>query len=390
VDSDNRLILVIGAILVAAVAVPVALWQRHETRRPVLQEARIVTATSSDPVYREGSRHAAPGETVKIALALRVAQPGRSDYWLAPVPRLVIDGHEVDHVAIDRWPEDDRVVRVFWFSVECAFLGGDISQDTAGERLSYRTFLAPEMGRELRAAAVPAVHADDYLGGDDNPMEVEAGTFRLYARAEVVADPGDVQPLHAASSHGLDHLEGAAFPTIHRAAILAPGLEPEVGELFRLPGYEPAGDTGEARDQSTVPALGRTFSALVEQRLVTSSESFAAVAVSGMPRFASRPTQVVAQLSPRQQQLTSRGRTLRWAEDVRAGDLLVDGSHWLVLIEDDGDGLLGGSDRVAHSWRRPAVVEPLLEAFDGTLVPLDLVRWEEPGPVSAESPSKKK
>jgi len=380
VDSDNRLILAIGAILIVVVAVPVALWQRHETRRPILREARIVTATTSDRVYREGARHTAPGEEVRIALALRLEQPGRGDYWLAPISRLELDGQRVDHAAMDGWPEDDRMVRVFWFSVECGFLGGELSQSTAGERLHYRTFLAPELGRGLRAKGVPAAHADDSLGGMENAMDAVAGTIRLYARAEVVAEPAAVQPLHSATSLGLEHLGDAAFPAIHRSVALAAGIRPEVGELFRLPGFEPAGDTPAVRDQVTMPALGRPFAALVERRLVTSSEAFAATATVGTTGFGHHAVRTLGHVNQGEGMLLDNGRQLRWNEDVRAGDLLGHGAHWMVLVDDDGDGLLGLADRVAHSWRRPAAVEPLLEALGGSAVALELRRWEADGP----------
>ena len=379
-DADNRLILIVGAVLVVAVAVPLALWQRHETRRPILSEARIVTATSSDRVFREGTRHVSPDEEIEIALALRVEQPGRDDYWLAPVVHLELDGKAVEHAAVDQWPEDDRMVRVFWFTVECRFMGGKISEDNAAERLHYRTFLAPELGRGLRAEGIPEMHGDDFMGEVENTIQASSGTIRLYARAEVVADPRDVLPVHAASSIGLDLLADPSFPTIHVATDLGQSIRPELGELFRLPGYEPSGDTPELRDQVTVSGLGRTFTTLVAERLVTSSESFAAVAVTGEPRFDEKAVRGLGRLTMSDSAVLRGNRSLRWGEEVRAGDLLVDGGHWMVLVDDDGDGLLGVSDRVAHCWRRPAVVEPLVEALGGSPTPLDLVRWESGGP----------
>ncbi len=162
--SDSKLPIAIFASLVALIAIPFLVSHVRELRRPLLLEARVVTATDSDPVFREGRRRFAAGEPVEAVLALRVGRSGTAGSWIAPVGRLAIDGKEIEHVETDRWPGDGLVVRVFWFSVESANLGGSLDADNAGERLQYRTFYAPEMGRGLRAERLPETHNDDHIG----------------------------------------------------------------------------------------------------------------------------------------------------------------------------------------------------------------------------------
>ena len=60
---------------------------------------------------------------------------------------------------------------------------------------------------------------------------------------------------------------------------------------------------------------------------------------------------------------TRNGRPVRWGEDLVAGDLLEDRGQFIVMLADDGDGVLGPGDRVAQCWRRPAVVTSLGQAI---------------------------
>jgi hypothetical protein len=114
--SDSRLPIAIFAALVALVAIPFLVDYIREIRRPVLMEARVVIATASDPVFREGRRHVQAGETVEAAVALRFGRRGKPGRWLAPVERLAIEGNELEHENSETWPETGRAVRVFWFS----------------------------------------------------------------------------------------------------------------------------------------------------------------------------------------------------------------------------------------------------------------------------------
>lgn len=363
-SADSRRLLIVFAVLTAAVAAPFLFDFVRESRRPVLTEARVVTATSSDPVFRSGRRRVAPGDEVRIALAVRIEKAGRGVRWLAPVEALAIDGEPVQHLRSDAWPDREHTLRVFWFTVECRYVGGVLTKDNAAERLSYQTYLAPEMGRGLLALRPPDFHNDDHLGETAAAVVDGAGTLRLYARAEVVEETGDLRPLQAVTSLELEHLLDSRFPAVLRGAELGAGLHPTAGELFGLPGFEPAGESPAARDAVTEPAFGRRFAELVEERLVVSSSTLAAVAATGRADADLSALAVLGELAVGDERLSAGGRPAAWGAAIMPGDLLLDGEHWLVLLADNGDGVLDLADTVLHSWKRPPARTTLFAALD--------------------------
>ncbi|MFV2072351.1 MAG: hypothetical protein ACC742_06830 [Thermoanaerobaculales bacterium] len=361
--------------LAALIALPFLLSHIHESRRPVMAEARIVTATSSDTVFRTGRRTLGAEEIVEIAVALRIERKGRDDRWLAPVGKLAIDGQLVDHLETGEWPEDDRIVRVFWFTVESRNLGGRLTEENVLERLRYRSFLAPEMGRGLRATVFPEAHNDDFLGPDaDATTPPQAGTVRLYARVEVVEDENDLRPLQQVATFGADEILDPAFPVLSRRADLGEGLHPEAGEFFRVPGFEPPGSAPEDWDPITLAALGLPFTDAVDQRLIVSSWLLAAVAVSGTTSLVPESLNALGTLTASTDNILRRGRPLRWGRDVAPGDLVADGTHWIVLLGDQGDGLLDPADTVLHCWGRPPTITTLFVAMPSDVSTVELFR----------------
>jgi hypothetical protein len=71
-----------------------------------------------------------------------------------------------------------------------------------------------------------------------------------------------------------------------------------------------------------------------------------------------------------------RGRILLWDRDVRAGDLLVDGGHWWVLLEDEGNGQLDPADTVLHCWGRPPVRTTLFASLETEQATVEHLRYE--------------
>jgi len=359
--TDTRWLLIIFAVLVALIAVPAWLWTRHESNRPTLAEARVVSATSTDPVFREGVRSVAAHESVQLALAIRLEQPGRDSRWLAPVEELVLDGIAVAHDNTDRWPEQDRVLRVFWFTLEAPFLGGQLDEENVASKLAYQPFFAPELGRGLMADGEPEAHADDGVNLGDELVEVTAGTYRVYARVEIVTKASSSHPLHVATSLAADALADPRLPRISRRLDPGLGLDPRAGELFRLPGFE-------------TESKGVDMQELADRRLATSSEVFACTAVNGTTRFEPGEFETISSFRWQDGRITMQPHPWRWASDVRTGDILRQGKHWLVLVADDGDGVLGPNDVVAHVWRRPAALLALGSALADDPADLELLR----------------
>lgn len=372
--SENRLLWVIFAVLVALIVVPLLFWRVGEARRPVLEEVVIVTATDDDPVFRPGLRRVPPDAGLQIAAAVRIKRAGGSTLWLAPVEHLEIDGEPVEHTKTEDWPEDDRVLRVFWFTVEGSYLGGDLTVDNAEKNLGLRSFLAPEMGRGLLAATVPEQHNDDQINLGDEVFDVAGGTIRLYAKVEVAEKTDAIASDQAVTSHGLDAVDGDDFATIMISAEFPEPISAALGELFRLPGFEPQPGATGLVDNPALGARGFSFAELVERRFVASSATFASVALTGDLGMDWEALQSLGRFAFDDDRLRPAGRPLVWGEDVVAGDLIEDRGQFIVLLADDGDGVLGPADRVAVCWRRPAVVTTLDQAIREEVAEVQLYR----------------
>jgi len=362
-DADSRRPWLVLAGLIVLVLLFIGGYRWREAGRPVLVEVRVVTATASDPVFRDGRRHLAPGEAFQLAVALRLKQRSRGEYWISPARELMLDGKSVPHDVTSTWPESDRLLRVHWYTVECSFLGGELSQDNVAKRLAYRAFLAPELGRDPLVDGAMEAHNDDFLGQLPPPPEPAPGTLRFRARVEVVAEATDIRPLQALSSPGAEALGTPRLPTVSRDLEAPEGIDASVGQLFLLPGFEiPPGDMEAGK--ALVRATGHDMVALADERIAVSSWTFAATAASGSASLDPPSLEDLGTLKITSRGLLRHGRTLAWGKTVRAGDLLEIGGHWIVLESDDGNGFLDGADHVLHCWRRPPQAVTLLDALD--------------------------
>ncbi len=355
---------IIFGVLVVLITIPLLRWRHLESRRPSLVEVRVVAATEQDPVFREGPRTVDPEDRVSLAVALRLEYPGRGSRWLAPVDHLELDGALVDHVRAESWPEADRKARTFWFTLEGPFLGGVLDAEHAAAKLLVRPFLAPELGHKFHATGEPESHADDDVNLGNTLVPVKAGTYRMYARVEVVAIDGSSRPLFTATSLGVDHFDDPAMVRISRdLGGAVAGVDPTVGHLFRLPGFEPT--TASAWDLTEA----------CDRLIATSSRTFAVMAIKGRCSSDSLEFDHLGRLSVTDSAVTS---TLRWQADIRPGDILKQGDHWMVVVSDDGNGVLDGPDLVAHSWRRPPALLPLASALNDT--PTEVGAFRVTGP----------
>ena len=371
--SDSKLPLLIFVALIALIAIPFGVNRYQESRRPVLLDIRIVTASSGDPVFRSGRRRTEPGEKVELAIALRAGRRGTAGEWVAPVEDLAIDGQPVPFRQSADWPEDGLLVRVFWFTVESTNLGGALTEEKAADRLRYRTYLAPEMGRGLKADRFPVQHNDDHIGTQSTEAD-RAGTIRLYARVEVVEREKDVKPLHAMTTMAVDRISDPQFPTVVRPQDLGHPISDAASELFGLPGFEPQAEPADAWNQVPVATLGRTFTDLVNERLVASSWTLAAVAVGGSSELDRTELTSIGRITISDGRIRERGRPLRWGDEIRVGDLLTDGRRWMVILSDNGDGLFDTADAVLHCWGRPPERTTFFAAIDQSTTQLEHLR----------------
>ncbi len=372
--SDSKLPLLIFSALIALIAIPFGINRYQESRRPVLADLRIVTASSADPVFRSGRRRAEPGEDVALAIALRVGRKSELGEWMAPVSELAIDGRIVPFKQTAEWPEDGLMFRVFWFTVESTNLGGALTEDTAAERLRYRTYLAPEMGRGLEADRFPDQHNDDHIG-TEGADSGRSGVVRLYARVEVVEREKDIKPLHAMTTMTVDQIFDPSFPTVILSSDFGPSINSAASELFGLPGFEPQAESADGWNLVPLAGLGRSFTDLVNLRVTTSSWTFAAVAAAGSAELEREALTPVGQVTIGNDRILERGRPLNWGKELHAGDLLTDGRRWIVVLSDNGDGLFDAADAVLHCWGRPPERTTLFAALGNETRQLEHLRY---------------
>jgi hypothetical protein len=166
----------------------------------------------------------------------------------------------------------------------------------------------------------------------------------------------------------------ADFPAVHRAALVPEGVDPAVGELFLLPGFEPEGDSVDARDDVTRAAFGMGFSELVTRRFVASSSTFAATALGGTTHIDAARVTSAGTIKWNGDDLRREGTRLLWRRDVLPGDAARDGDHWVVILADDGNGVLDAPDSVIHCWRRSPGKTTLGGALAAPPVELELLR----------------
>ena len=349
-SRESHLLWIVFAVLTTLVALPFVIHRVRTQLRPRPVAARIVTSTADDPVLRTGPRHVTDDADILIAVALRVERWGRAPGWVAPPGDLEIDGELQTGPRWMSWPENDRQVRVFWFTIECTTVGGEIGPNTAAERLEHRTFLAPEMGRDLTAAGFPSQHNDDALGPRLDGLPSDGGTARLYARVEVVDRPDAVRPLAVATTMDLSRYTEPGYPRVLRRTDLGDGIDSSAGELFRLPGFEV---TGDGPPGWILPGLELSMTEATTRRLVVSSWTFAAVGVSGRSTLTPSELERLGRLTASGGRMLLDGRPAVWGRDIEPGYLVSDGAHWIIVIADDGNGELDPVDPIVHCWRSP-------------------------------------
>jgi hypothetical protein len=162
--------------------------------------------------------------------------------------------------------------------------------------------------------------------------------------------PDAVRPIATVTTTEPSRFAEPLFPTVHRRTDIGPGIDPSAGEMFRLPGFEIEGK--DAADW-VLPVVDMTVADATRRRLMMSSWTFAAVAVSGRPSISPPDLSRLGPLTASGERLRLDGGPARWGREVQPGDLISDGEHWVVLVGDDGNGDLDPVDPVVHCWRAP-------------------------------------
>ncbi len=237
--------------------------------------------------------------------------------------------------------------------------------------MAYKDFLAMEMGRKVTATVSLEAHDDDFLGKPAPGNELGGGVVRLKVRVGAYKQESDLVSSQALSSPGAADVLTGKVPGIIVGVPFPPGIDPGIARFLRLacftfaPGVWP--DGGAAWPFPLSPAR------MVAGGYIVTPESLAAGAVGDpLTEPWAKPVPVVSDGTA--WRASSGGAPLRWGTAVAAGDALRAEGRYLVLVKDDGDGLLSLGDTVLFAWQEPAQTAPLGVAFPADVERADLLR----------------
>lgn len=357
----------------AAVVAGIAVWWMARTARaPQLLSVRVVYAVEGEGQASE-QPPPVPAEARVDAYALVAFRRGErgSLRYLCAHPRVLVNGEAVPVEPPSVWPASGGVLRALWLTVEPEMPGWPKVAATDGHRLQYKEFLAPDLGRELRAEVVWRSYADSFLTRPLPGAALPGGPYRLKVRVAAYATEHDIVPVQWVSSPGAAEVFAGAVPVVVRDVVL-PGLDGRrAAPFFRLscftfaPNVWP--DGGEGWPLDLTPAE------LVARRLIVTPESFAAGVAGG--DLLAPPWQAPQRVVARGDRfVAATGAPLAWGHEVRPGDALRRGPAYFVLLHDDGDGVLSLRDTVAFAWMQPGYMAPLGIALGPAATELELLR----------------
>ena len=371
-DSDLRRLLVVVAVLAAVVAAVVVALRWRTVKAPRLVEVRVVTLAPGDKTATDRLRAVPAGTEVEAAavIAYRRGDDGPVR-WICGLPDVELDGRHVEVEPISSWPSSGGSLRGLWFKVEPSHLGGSaVTAAAAADVVAYKDFLALEMGRKVTATVSMEAHDDDFLGKPAPGNELGGGVIRLKVRVGAYKQESDVISSQSMSSPGEADVFGGKIPGIVVTLPFPAGVRPDVSRYLRLacftfaPGVWPDGGPGWPFPLGPAKMVAGGY--------IVTPETLAAAAVGdplGEPWRA--PVRVVSDGTA--WRAASGGKPLRWGGDVRVGDALRADGRYVVLLKDDGDGLLSLGDSVLFAWDEPAQVAPLGVALPANAERADLL-----------------
>jgi hypothetical protein len=376
-DRSWRPALLIALALIAALATAVGWWNWKQSRLPRLVSVRVVLQASGESVASNRMRLLPAGSTVEAAAVVSFragSGPERRVCGLSPVE---LDGVRVAVEPLADWPKGVSCLRAAWYTVEPSLFGWTgVGPGDARERLAYRDFLAPELGRGLVAEVPLVAHDDDFLSAELAGNRLPAGVLRVKVRVSSYRGSDELVPKESVASPGAQEILTARVPGFAVELRPLPGVAPGVARLLRLgcftfaPGVWPDGGPGWP--------LAATPSQLVARGLIVTPQALAAAAAGGDPLH--WPWRRESRLQVRGDALLGPERLpLRWGKEVTPGDAVRSQDRFYALVADDGDGVLSLGDRVLFAWKQPAYFASLADALGSVPPALELLRLAEEG-----------
>lgn len=357
-DEDARRLFGVLAAIVVLVAAVALWWHTRQVTLPRMVEARVVFRGEGEEVASDRHRVFPPGTRIQVGAVLAVQRGEGPLRWLSPFPEVETRGERLEVQGLDRWPRAGGELRAIWYTVEPSLLGWvGVTDEDAGFRLGYEEFLDMAMGRELVADVPWRSNNAEFLSEPPAGHLLPGGTLRYRVRVSAFQDPRDLFARDAVASAGAEEVFSGMVPAVTGALELPVGIHPAAGRAFRLGCFSFA--PGMWPDGGPDWPLPMTPAEMAREFIITTPRSLAALAGGGDP--AAEPWQEPATVELRGASWWRAGapRPLQWSLDVRAGDTLQVGRRYLVLVEDDGDGVVSLGDRVLVGWMEPPRFRPL-------------------------------
>lgn len=377
-DSETRRTLVVFFTLAAVVAAVAAWWTAREAQAPRLVGVEVVYASGEGG---EASDQPAPVSadarvTAYALVTFRRGERGAPRY-LCGHDKVRVNGARLEVEPPAAWPASGGVLRALWMTVEPDLPGWPEVGPADAQRLAYKEFLAPDLGRNLLTEVDWRAYSDAFLARPLPGVGLRAGPYRLKVRVAAYATEHDIVPVQWTSSPGAEDVLAGNVPLVTRDVVLA-GLDGRrAAPFFRLSCFTFAANVWPDGGQGWSLAL--TPAELVAKRLIVTPASFAAGVASGDPLNAPwrSPQRVVASGD---RFVDSSGEPLAWGREVGTGDALRRGPGYFVLLHDDGDGVLSLRDAVVFAWMQPGYSAPLGIALGSVATELELLRLQGTGP----------
>jgi hypothetical protein len=248
---------------------------------------------------------------------------------------------EIDGIApaqrAGEWPEEERRLSGRWITYEAYHLAPSEPVDFDHE-LRMQRFLRPDWGSAMAIDGVLEPGNDDFLSrGKRWPDELgtRPGTLRFCATAQLLRPFNKTRDVELESPCDLDPSRTAV---VSRSSPGKAPIPPLLGEQFNL---------------SLAPEVDdELFEALVA---TTVDRVFHAAD--------SPPPSRWIEVDPAEDDaIFADGVALAWAE-LGAGARIRDTEQQLVLLEDDGNGVVDAGDWVLQAWRGPIGVVHLGDAL---------------------------
>ena len=300
--------------------------------------------------YTNGTILKKPGpidlHTVLIARDLA----GRKRYY-ANVKNLRLDGVDIDAGQIMSWNEENLSVRMVYFSVEPDKSYYYLEKPDDMQKLCFKHYFltggidrwscrARPGGRNYTPSEVP-------FCGEWAGEALQLGTSRYSVRIDIYEPSKPFNPLVSAVSPGKDQPE--------QATTVISGLGEVDSPLFQLTSYANLPGVGLSRDfrQSDMVLL-KTY---LKQRYV-----YGTILWVGVLPLNAETGKVYYDGT----HLRAGNRVMRWETDVFPGDILSLPESSMILLYDDGDGVVSPDDRVMVKVKGPMSLCRLGDVLSGS------------------------